>query len=154
MADWHHAPTALKPDTGLGAGCFVTHRFHFAASHRLFNPELPDAENVDIFGKCANPGGHGHNYELYITLAGTPDPVTGWIIDRESFKTTVKGAVLDKLDHHNLNDVLDVNVTTSENVAVAVWNMLDGRFGPARLARVRVVETAKNSFDYCGPTPS
>jgi len=131
--------------------CFVTHAFHFAASHRLYNPKLSEQENSDIFGKCANPGGHGHNYELFVTLAGAPDPTAGWVIDREKFSSIVHELVLDRLDHQNLNQLLDVDVTTSENVAKAIWDMLDEQFNTARLVRVRVVETAKNSFDYLGP---
>ena len=130
---------------------YVTHAFHFAASHRLYNPKLSEQENLEIFGKCANPGGHGHNYELFVTLAGTPDPTAGWVIAREKFSVIVRERVLDRLDHQNLNQLIDVDVTTSENVAKAIWDMLDDQFNTARLVRIRVVETAKNSFDYLGP---
>ena len=141
-------PLPMEDPTGQ---CYVTQRFHFAAAHRLYNPALPDSENRAIFGKCANDGGHGHNYELIVTVSGVPDATAGWVIEREEFAAIVREAILDKVDHRNLNDVLDEEITTAENVAISAWRALEGQFTPAELVRIRVVETAKNTFDYFGP---
>ncbi len=132
----------------------LTHRFEFCASHRLHNPSLSDRENVEIYGKCNNPSGHGHNYGLEVTLAGEPDPDTGMVLELSILKRVVDEEICERYDHKNLNvDVPDFKelVPTAENMLVVIWSRLAGRIPRGRLYRLRLTETANNSFEYHGP---
>ncbi len=127
----------------------LTRIYEFAASHRLHADGLNDHRNVELFGKCNNPHGHGHNYVLEVTVAGEPHPVTGMIVDIESLDRTVHSEVVDRYDHQNLN--LDVpefaNLNpTSEVVAQQIFLRLQTTV-PAKLHRVRLHETARNIFE-------
>jgi len=130
----------------------VTRRVHFNAAHRLHNPDLSDDENQRIFGACNNQNFHGHNYELDVSVEGEIDPVTGFVADLGEVRRLVEEAVLSRLDHKNLNldvpDLHGVNPTT-ENLVVAIWNMLEGRL-PARLVRLVLWETPRNYAEYTG----
>ena len=106
---------------------YVTRKAHFNAAHRLHNPDRPDAWNRETFGKCNSPNWHGHNYELDVTVAGEPDPDTGFVIDLAALKGVIEERVVEPLDHKNLN--LDVPFlegvrTSTENLAVAIWAQL------------------------------
>lgn len=131
----------------------MTESFEFAASHRLYCPELAEEENLRTFGKCSNPNGHGHNYVLEVTVAGGADPQTGQIIDHQAFQRTVKQRVVDRFDHKHLNtdcpEFEELNPTV-ESITRVIWDLLEGRFGPARLERVRVYETPKTCAEYAG----
>ncbi len=131
----------------------VTRRVHFSAGHRLYLPELSDEENRRIFGACSNPQGHGHNYELDVTVEGEVDPRTGFVIDLARLRDLVERAVVSDVDHANLNVNVDwmreVN-PTSENLAVQIWRQLEGRLDGARLVSVRLWETPRNSVEYRG----
>jgi 6-pyruvoyltetrahydropterin/6-carboxytetrahydropterin synthase len=130
----------------------LTRAYEFAASHRLYNEALPEAANWNLYGKCANPGGHGHNYKLEITVSGSPDSKTGMIVSLEELDEAVNRLVVDRYDHHNLNSEipeLQGKVTTSEVVAKAIWDALNGKL-PAKLARVRLFETERNVFEIEG----
>ena len=137
---------------------FVTRTYDFSASHRLHSSALSDAENAEIFGKCNWENGHGHNYEVEVTLSGDPDPATGQLWDGACLDSLVKEQVLDPYDHKHLNyDVADFRTLnpTSENLTVVIWNNLSRRLGReatngARLYRVAVRETARNFFEYYG----
>lgn len=128
----------------------VTQSFEFAASHRLFAPTLSEAENTEVFGKCANPSGHGHNYRVDVTLAGTPDERTGILIRLDDFEATVMERVINRFDHKHLNadcpEFAELNPSV-ENITRTIWGLLEGRFGAARLANVRVWETPKTWAD-------
>lgn len=123
----------------------ITQAFEFSASHRLHCPSLSDEENRRVFGKCNNPNGHGHNYQVEVSLAGEPGEA-GSVIELARFEATVKQRVIDRLDHKHLNSdcpefqALNPSV---ENITRVIWSLLDGQFTPARLTRVRVWETAK-----------
>jgi 6-pyruvoyltetrahydropterin/6-carboxytetrahydropterin synthase len=133
---------------------YLTRRAEFSASHRLFRPELSDEENLALFGKCATPGGHGHNYVIEVTVTGPRDPRTGMVVDLKKIKEVLEHEVVDAWDHRDLNaDVpgLAGIIPTAENLAIAAWNALDGRFFGARLHRVRISETDNNSVEYYGP---
>jgi 6-pyruvoyltetrahydropterin/6-carboxytetrahydropterin synthase len=132
----------------------LTHRFDFCASHRLHNPALSDRENEEIYGKCNNPNGHGHNYGLEVTLAGDPDPETGMVLELSILKRIVEEEICERYDHKNLNlDVPDYKevIPTAENMLVVIWDRLVGRIPAGRLHRLRLTETANNSFEYHGP---
>jgi len=138
--------------TGEGDMVYVTKVYDFAASHRLHAESLSDAENTDVFGKCNNPAGHGHNYGLEVTVKGTVDPDTGFAFPIDALDRIVSDRVLDVLDHKNLNTDVPhfrrVN-PTSENLAVFIWDVLRAELGQA-LHRVGVQETARNRFEYFG----
>jgi 6-pyruvoyltetrahydropterin/6-carboxytetrahydropterin synthase len=136
----------------------VTRTYDFSASHRLHSSALSDADNAEIFGKCNWENGHGHNYEIEVTLAGELDPRTGQLADLERLDRVVDEVVLKPYDHKHLNydtaDFRELN-PTSENLTQVVWDNLFRRLGRedlggATLYRVAVRETARNYFEYYG----
>jgi 6-pyruvoyltetrahydropterin/6-carboxytetrahydropterin synthase len=128
----------------------LTRRYRFAASHRLNTEALSPEENTRLYGKCNNPYGHGHDYVLDVTVDGRVRP-DGQVVDRRALDTLVTDQVLAPLDHRNLNcDVPELaeRVPTTENLASAIEDMLKRNWRlPARLAKVRISETAKNTFE-------
>ncbi len=132
---------------------YVTRRATFSASHRLFNPDCSDEENRQMFGKCANPNGHGHNYTLEVTVAGKPGSKTGYVLDLKVLKEIIAKEVLDKVDHKHLNievDFLRGIIPTAENIAVAIWNALASQIPSGSLHSVRLQETENNTVEYRG----
>jgi len=129
----------------------LTRVYHFSAGHRLASPALAPDANAALYGPCARP--HGHNYYLEVTVAGTPDPVTGMAVDLERLDGTVARVVLDEVDHRRLEEVpaLAGVITTGEGLARAIWRILRRALPDVPLRRVRVVETAKNRFAYEEP---
>lgn len=129
----------------------LTRSFHFSAGHRLASAALSDDENARLYGQCFRP--HGHNYSVEITLTGTLDPVTGMAGDLGDLDATVARVLLDRVDHYDLSTAvpaLDGVITTGENLARTFWGWLTAALPPGRLVRVAVVETANNTFEYCG----
>ena len=128
----------------------VTRVYHFSAAHRLENPRWSTARNAELYGPCTRP--HGHNYYVEVTVAGEPDPVTGMAADLGTIDATVADALLQHVDHHTLETapVLAGVITTGEGLARAFWDVLAPGLPPGTLRRVRVVETAKNRFEYRG----
>jgi 6-pyruvoyltetrahydropterin/6-carboxytetrahydropterin synthase len=143
----------------LSVGCLakehpmvrLSQKFEFSAAHRLHNPGLTDAENRQAFGKCNNPLGHGHNYELQVTLVGKPD-ANGLLIDIPKFEQIVADAVIERFDHKFLNAELpefrDHNPSV-ENIARVIFGLLKPRFpGHPQLASVTVWETPKTWCEF------
>ncbi len=133
----------------------ITRKAEFSASHVCSNPELSEAGNRAIFGAAANPHGHGHNYVLEVTVEGTPDPVTGMVLDLKALKETLNRHVVDIYDHRFLNREVapfDRVIPTTENIAIDIWNRLRPHVsGPrSHLYCVRVYETADLYVDYFG----
>ncbi|TKC15347.1 6-carboxytetrahydropterin synthase [Robertmurraya kyonggiensis] len=130
----------------------LTRKYHFSTAHRLHSNQLTDEENLDIFGKCNNPYGHGHNYYLEVTLSGEQDPVTGMIADLAKMDQIVDREILQKFDHKHLNldteEFKELN-PTSENVAVVIWQLLAPKL--PKLFKIGLYETEKNYFEYYGP---
>jgi 6-pyruvoyltetrahydropterin/6-carboxytetrahydropterin synthase len=132
----------------------VTRRYRFPAAHVLRSRELDDAANERIYGKCANPAGHGHDYGLEVSVTGPIDPRMGWILPVEALDAIVESRILSRLSHRRLNDdpwFRDA-VPTAENIALAIERDLRTAVSsetPARVVRVRVVETRRNVFG-CG----
>lgn len=136
---------------------YLTRRATFCAAHRLHLPDLSEAENLALFGKCAMPGGHGHNYEIEVTLVGQPDPRTGMVVDLKKVKEILHARIVERWDHQDLNSAvpeLAGVVPTAENLAIAIWNGLAGQIPGARLFRVRLRETENNTVEYYGPDGS
>jgi 6-pyruvoyltetrahydropterin/6-carboxytetrahydropterin synthase len=130
----------------------LTRRYKFAASHRLHSPDLNEEENQRIYGKCNNPFGHGHNYTLEVTVTGPVDAATGMIANLGDLDPFVEREVIEAFDYKYLNeDVTEFQslVPTTENVCREIYRRLES-FPAARLERVRIEETSKNSFEYDG----
>ena len=135
------------------ASVIVTRRMRFNAAHRVFNPSFSDAENERLFGKCNNPNWHGHNYTLDVSVEGTIDEGTGYVIDLSHLRDIVEREVIDVVDHRNFNlDVafMDGVIPTSENIIVAFWNILEPAVKPASLKRLVLWETENNYVEYTG----
>jgi 6-pyruvoyltetrahydropterin/6-carboxytetrahydropterin synthase len=130
----------------------LSRRYAFCASHRLHSAHLDEAENQRIYGKCNNPYGHGHNYVIEVTVTGAVNPDTGMIANLTDLDGFVKREVLEPFDHTYLNkDVAafrDV-VPTTENLCVEIFSRLKS-FPHARLVKIRLEETGRNSFEYAG----
>lgn len=131
----------------------LTRRYGFAASHRLYSPELSEEQNREIFGKCANPYGHGHNYEVEVTVCGRVDGVTGRVVDLSVLDGLAEEEILRPFRYRDLNKEVPAFaevVPTTENLAIevdrrlrAAWNGVFGS-GEPRLEKVRIRETARN----------
>jgi 6-pyruvoyltetrahydropterin/6-carboxytetrahydropterin synthase len=132
----------------------VTRRLHFSAAHRLGRSEWTAARNLEVFGQCASPNWHGHNYELDVTVEGPVDAETGFVMDLKALRALVEERVIDQVDHRNLNlDVpwlAGVNPTT-ENLVVGIWRqVVDGLPEGVRLLRLVLWETPRNYVEYTG----
>lgn len=129
----------------------LTQCFEFSASHRLHVAALSDEENRRTFGKCNNPNGHGHNYQIEVTVAGPIDAKTGAVLPLPRFESVVKSEVIDRFDHRHLNsdtvEFAKLNPSV-ENIARVIWEILEPKVSPAKLRRVRVWETAKTYAEY------
>lgn len=132
----------------------VTRRVHWNSAHRLYRPDWTAERNEEVFGACANPHWHGHNYELDVTVEGPVDPETGYVLDLKVLRERVEELVVGDLDHRNLNVQVDwlqgLNPTT-ENLVVAIWNRLFPEM-PDEVELVRLVlwETPRNYVEYTG----
>ena len=130
----------------------LTRRYGFAASHRLHAASLSDAENQRVYGKCNNPYGHGHNYEVEVTVTGPVDSETGMIANLGELDPFVEREVIEAFDHKYINEEVPefrTSVPTTENVCREIYRRL-AKFPAAQLERVRIEETSKNSFEYDG----
>lgn len=135
----------------------ITRREEFSASHRLHNPELSDEENRELFGPCNNFHGHGHNYELEVTVRGEIPEKTGMVMNLNDLMRLLRERVLEKVDHKHLNhdvDFLQGTIPTAENIAVGLWDQLEPeieRYEGCRLHRIRLYESRNNLVEYRGP---
>ena len=132
----------------------ITRREEFCAAHRLFNADWSDEKNEAVYGKCANPHYHGHNYVVEVTLRGSVNPETGMVYDLADLKTKMRDEVVDALDHKNLNedaaDFMKNRIPTAENIAISIWERLEENFEPGILFRIRLYENERNFVDYFG----
>lgn len=127
---------------------YLTRRYRFPASHRLHLDSATEADNARIYGKCNNPYGHGHNYALEVTVSGAIDARTGMVCDLGELDGFVEREVVTRFDHADLNTLPEFSalVPTTENLAVEIYARLQ-KFPRARVEKVRLEETAKNSFE-------
>ena len=131
----------------------VSRKAHFNAAHRLYRKDLTVAQNENIFGKCANPHYHGHNYELIVHVKGTIDPETGYVMDMKVLKDLIKAEVEDKMDHKNLNEeVVEFSdlIPSAENMAVVIYNWLKPHLDQAHVLSITLYETPRNFVSYSG----
>jgi 6-pyruvoyltetrahydropterin/6-carboxytetrahydropterin synthase len=129
----------------------LTKRVEFCAAHRYANPRWSADENVRMFGRCGNL--HGHNYVLEVTVQGEPAPETGMVVDLKALKDVIVEAVMDRLDHKNLNvDVPELAgmIPTPENLAVVIWDLLAPALRGCTLARIRLHEDGTTYVDFTG----
>ena len=134
------------------ASVLISRRFDFSSSHRYWRDEWSEDENERVFGLCALPNGHGHNYTLEVAVRGEADPETGMVINLVDLKSAVEG-VLEHFDHKHLN--LDTpyfkdSVPTTENLAVVLWDQITRELEGAKLDRLRLYETDDLFVEYFG----
>jgi 6-pyruvoyltetrahydropterin/6-carboxytetrahydropterin synthase len=131
---------------------YFTRAYTISASHRLHTDALSAEENQATFGKCNNPHGHGHNYRIEVTVGGEVDRSTGMVINMSTLDAVVRTQVLERFDHTNLNlDALFANrVSTTENLTIAIYDLLAEALKPAILEKIRIEETENNFFEYSG----
>jgi len=132
---------------------YITRKEHFNAAHKLYNPNWSDEQNNAVFGKCANRNWHGHNFDLYVTVKGYPDPDTGFIIDLKVLKTIIEEHVIEKLDHRNINmdvDFMKGKMASIENIAVGIWDQIEPHLDGCQLHSIKLWETRNNYVEYFG----
>ncbi len=143
----------------ISAMIYVSRKEHFNAAHKLYNPAWSKEKNVEVFGPCANENWHGHNFELIVTVKGTPDPDTGFVIDLKKLSGLIRNEVTEKLDHKNLNidvDFMQGKLASCETLIVEIWKILEpkiltiSKFG--KLHGIRLYETPRNYVEYFGET--
>lgn len=136
---------------------YVSRKEHFNAAHKLYNPAWTKERNMEVFGPCANENWHGHNFDLIVTVKGTPDPDTGFVIDLKKLSTLIRLKVVDRLDHKNLNEDVDFmygKLASCETLVIEIWKILEpeirhiSKFGV--LHSVRLFETPRNYVEYFG----
>ena len=133
---------------------YLTRIEHFNAAHKLYNPNWSKEKNEEVFGKCANENWHGHNFELYITIKGDPDPDTGFVYDAKKLGELVNDKIIEKVDHRNLNldvDFMSGRLCSIENFVIGIWNELEPLLpSNIRLHCLKLVETSKIYVEYYG----
>lgn len=146
-----HENPFLLSQKGIETMIQLTRKYHFSAAHRLHSDQLSDEENKQIFGKCNNPHGHGHNYVLEVTVAGDQDPVTGMVIDLAEMDRVIDEVIIQKFDHKHLNlDTVEFSQLnpTAEVMTVVFWELIESHL--PNLYKIGLWETSKNYFEYYG----
>jgi len=131
---------------------YLTRRYMVAASHRLHSEHFSEEQNCEIYGKCSNPYGHGHNYAVEVTVSGQVSSSTGMICNLVDLDECFRREIMERFDHQNLNTRPEFTslVPTTENFAVVIYQILKREFQGAHLEKIRIEETANNSFEYSG----
>ena len=134
---------------------YLTRVEHFNAAHKLYNESWSEEKNIEVFGKCANPNWHGHNYELFVTIKGEPHPETGFVFNAKTLGDLIKEVIVEQVDHRNLN--MDVpfmkgKFTSAENFAISIWNELKPHIEKegAMLHYIKLQETPRIYVEYYG----
>jgi 6-pyruvoyltetrahydropterin/6-carboxytetrahydropterin synthase len=138
------------------ATTYLTRAVRFSAAHRYYREDWDEARNREVFGACSNLHGHGHNYRLEVTVAGEPDPVTGFSVDLAQLDRVLIEEVVARLDHQHLNHAVAEfkpggAMPTTENILLWIWGRLAPRVSGARLLRLRLHEDVDLFVDYYGP---
>ncbi|PWT75694.1 MAG: 6-pyruvoyl tetrahydrobiopterin synthase [Bacteroidetes bacterium] len=133
---------------------YLTRVEHFNAAHKLYNPAWSRQQNEAVFGKCANENWHGHNYELYVTIKGQPNPDTGFLFDAKKLSEIIKEQVIEQLDHKNLNldvEFLRGKMCSTENLVIEIWKkLLPFLPGDVHLHCIKLYETPRIYVEYFG----
>ncbi|MDX9751832.1 MAG: 6-carboxytetrahydropterin synthase [Flavobacteriales bacterium] len=133
----------------------ITRRERFSAAHKLSRPDWSLEKNLAVFGKCANPNWHGHNYELWVTVKGEPSPETGFVVDLSELSRIINDRVVRHVDHKNIDldvDFMQGRHSSTENLAIAIWERLQGPVEAlgCKLHSVKLQETENNVAEYHG----
>ena len=134
---------------------YFTRSVRFSAAHRYHRDDWSEERNREVFGRCSYPHGHGHNYLLEVTVAGEPDPETGFAVDLQLLDAILDEEVVQRLDHQHLNHALPTfspggKIPTTENLVIYLWERIEPRIGAARLVRLRLREDVDLFVDYFG----
>ncbi len=134
---------------------YVTRKEEFCAAHKLWNEAWPPEKNIEVFGACANPHWHGHNYTLFVTVKGKVNKETGFVIDVKKLKEIIHEKIISQVDHKNLNTevwFMRNKITTTENLCVAIWEVLEEELEKlgVHLHCIKICETDRNIFEYYG----
>ncbi len=133
---------------------YLTRSEHFNAAHKLYNPSWSREKNDTVFGACANENWHGHNYELLVTVKGTPDPESGFVMDVKQLSILIQTHITEKLDHKNLNidvDFMQGKMCSTENLAIEMWKQLEPHLpADVQLHSIRLFETPRIYVEYFG----
>lgn len=134
---------------------YITRRERFSAAHKLARNDWNEYQNLKVFGKCANPNWHGHNYELFVTVKGEIDPETGFLIDLRVLKAIIQEEVIEKLDHMNINldvDFMQGKMASTEMIAIEIFKRMAPRIEEqgAQLHCIKLCETENNFVEYFG----
>ena len=133
----------------------ITRRETFSAAHRLARKEWSTEKNALVFGKCANPNWHGHNYILWVTVKGEVNLETGFVTNLSEVSNIIKKFILDKVDHKNLNEDVDFmkdKLSSTENLAIEIWKQINEPIQQlgCTLYCIKIKETEKNFVEYFG----
>ena len=134
---------------------YLTRRERFNAAHRLFRSDWTDEKNSEVYGKCANPNWHGHNYTLFVTVKGDIKPELGYVVDLKTLSKVIRVNIIERLDHKNLNTQVEFmknKLASTENIAIAIWETLTHEIEKegATLHCIKVAETENNYIEYYG----
>jgi len=137
---------------------YISRDAHFCAAHKLYNEKWSKEKNEEVFGACANENWHGHNFDMTVTVKGSVDPETGFVMNFKDLKRIVSEEILDKVDHKNLNldvDFMQGKLTSCENLIVEFWKILEHKIaditnGNSKLHCIKLNETNKNYAEYFG----
>ena len=134
---------------------YITRKESFSAAHKLSRPDWTEAKNNEVFGKCANPNWHGHNYTLWVTVKGDVNPETGFVVNLSEVSEIIKKYILEKVDHRNLNTDVDFmlgKLSSTEVLAIEVWKQIVNPINSlgCELHSVKIQETEKNFVEYFG----
>lgn len=136
---------------------YITRKEHFNAAHKLYNPKWSKEKNAEVFGPCANENWHGHNFELWVTVKGIPDPDTGFVVDLKRLSKLIKAEIIEKLDHKNINmdvDFMKDKMASCEILVMEIWKILDAKLSTitsvGKLHYLKLVETPNNYVEYYG----
>lgn len=134
---------------------YITRRENFNAAHKLWQEKWSEEKNIEVFGKCSNHNWHGHNFTIFVTVKGVPNPDTGFVINLKDLSEIIKKKVVEPLDHKNLN--LDVPflkglLASTENVVIKIWEQIYNPIAEAggKLVKIKLVETENNYVEYFG----
>ena len=136
---------------------YVSRKEHFNAAHKLYNPSWSEEKNKEVFGPCANANWHGHNFDLYVTVKGTPDPETGFVVDLKQLSVLIRTEIIDKVDHRNINldvDFMKDKMASTENLAIEFFRIISEKIATitktGTLHSVKLYETPRNYVEYFG----
>ena len=136
---------------------YVSRREHFNAAHKLYNSSWTVERNAEVFGACANENWHGHNFELTVTVAGNPNPETGFVVDLKRLGELIKKEIVDRVDHKNINldvDFMKDKMPTIEILIIEFWKILEPKIDTitqdGKLHKLLLTETNKQYAEYFG----